>query len=417
MPLTAHAPLTIDEERFAADLSAMSAIGWTNESGMQRTTFSDAHAEVRTWFLDRARAAGLRTRVDGAGNHSAILEAADPRARTLLLGSHLDSVPSGGRFDGALGVLCGLEVLRSVRDAGLDLPMSLEAIDFTDEEGAVLGTLGSWALAGELTSDALASPRCGRDVLLSGLERMGTSEEGLLTAARDPAGLAGFLELHIEQGPVLERAGVAIGIVTGICGSVSFDIVFRGAARHAGTTPMDARRDAGLAAAALMLEVRETVTRDFAGCVATVGDVHLEPGAYNVIPGVADLKIEARAQHDDELDRLSAAITELARAQARRWDLDVHIESTGRWSPEPTDPRMRAAIAASASRLGLTVMEMPSGAGHDAQVMAKVTASGMAFVPSHHGISHHPDEYSSLEDCINGSNVLLGATLALAEEL
>jgi N-carbamoyl-L-amino-acid hydrolase len=417
VPLTAQAPLTIDEERFAADLAAMNAIGWTNESGMQRTTFSDAHAEVRTWFLDRARAAGLRTRVDGAGNHSAILQAADPRARTLLLGSHLDSVPSGGRFDGALGVLCGLEVLRSVQDAGLDLPVSLEAIDFTDEEGAALGTLGSWALAGELTSDALASPRCGRDVLLSGLERMGTSEEGLLTAARDPAGLAGFLELHIEQGPVLERAGVQIGIVTGICGNVSFDIVFRGAARHAGTTPMDARRDAGLGAAGLILAVRETVTRDFPGCVANIGYVHLEPGAFNVIPGVARLKLEARSPEDDELEKVSATIAELARAQARRWDLGVEIEPIGRWNPAPKDPRMRSAIAESASQLALSAMEMPSGAGHDAQVMAKITPSGMLFVPSRDGISHHPDEYSSLDDCINGANVLLSATLRLAETL
>jgi N-carbamoyl-L-amino-acid hydrolase len=409
--------LTIDAERFASDLEALGAIGWTGRAGLQRTAFSEAHVEAREWFLGRARAAGLRTRTDSAGNHSAVLDAADADARTLMIGSHLDSVPCGGRFDGALGVLSALEVVRSVKDARLQLPVALEAIDFTDEEGTFVGTLGSWALTGQLTREVLRAPRSGRESLLAELERVGLNEEGLFAARRGPATIAGFLELHIEQGPVLEEAGVQIGIVTGIRGNASFEITFTGAARHAGTTPMDVRRDAGLGAAALILAVRETVMREFPRCVANVGDVELRPGAFNVVPGHAKLKLEGRSMDDDELDALSTALTELARAQGERWGLEVEIEPVGRWTPAPTDELARRALAQSAARLGLSAMEMPSGAGHDAQVMAKITTSGMVFVPSEGGISHHPDEHTSLEDAVNGANVLLGATAQLANTL
>jgi beta-ureidopropionase / N-carbamoyl-L-amino-acid hydrolase len=405
-------PLTIDAQRFAADLRELGAIGWDDERGLTRTTFSPAHTRAREWFLRRARSAGLSTRVDGAGNHSALLPA--PGGRTLLLGSHLDAVPGGGRFDGALGVLCALEVLRSVQDARLELPVALEAIDFTDEEGTFVGTLGSGALAGRLTAEMLASPRGDRAGMLAQFARVGITEDGLLRARRDPASLAGFLELHIEQGPVLERAGVPIGIVTGIRGNASFEIAFTGSARHAGTTPMEARRDAGLGAAGLTLALRETVRRDFPGCVANVGDVRLHPGAFNVVPARAALKLECRSLDDDELTALAGAVTALARAEAERWDLEVEITPVGRWPAIRTHAPAREAIAAAAAQLGLEAMEMPSGAGHDASVMAEITTTGMVFVPSAQGISHHPHEHTSLEDCVAGANVLLGAAVALA---
>jgi N-carbamoyl-L-amino-acid hydrolase len=407
----------IDADRFASDLEELNAIGWTGATGLQRTSFSAAHVRARRWFMERAQAAGLSTRVDSAGNHSALLEGTGPAPRTLMLGSHLDSVPSGGRFDGALGVLCALEVVRTVADLGLRLPVTLEAIDFTDEEGTFLGTMGSWAIAGLLTPDMLATPRSGRAVMLSELERMGLSENGLFAARRDPATIAGFLELHIEQGPVLEAAGIQIGVVTGIRGNASFEVVFHGAARHAGTTPMDLRRDAGLGAAQLALAVHEVIRRDFPECVANVGDVAIEPGAFNVVPERATLKLEVRSLDEAELRSLAAVVGDLARAAARRWNLEVAVEPVGWWAPGLTHPRVRDAVASSARRLKLSETEMPSGAGHDAQVMARITPSGMVFVPSRDGISHHPDEFSELEDCINGANVLLGAALALATAL
>lgn len=410
-------PPVIDADRFASDLEELNAIGWTGATGLQRTSFSAAHVRARRWFMERAQAAGLPTRVDSAGNHSALLEGSGPAPRTLMLGSHLDSVPSGGRFDGALGVLCALEVVRRVADLGLRLPVTLEAIDFTDEEGTFLGTMGSWAIAGLLTPEMLATPRSGRAVMLSELERMGLSEDGLFAARRDPATIAGFLELHIEQGPVLEAAGIQIGIVTGIRGNASFEVVFHGAARHAGTTPMDLRRDAGLGAAQLALAVHEVIRRDFPECVANVGDVAIEPGAFNVVPERATLKLEVRSLDEAELRSLAAVVGDLARAAARRWNLEVAVEPVGWWAPGLTHPRVRDAVASSARRLGLSATEMPSGAGHDAQVMARITPSGMVFVPSRDGISHHPDEFTDLEDCINGANVLLGAALGLATAL
>jgi N-carbamoyl-L-amino-acid hydrolase len=411
------APLAIDAERFASDLEELNAIGWTGATGLQRTSFSDAHVRARQWFMERAQEAGLPTRIDSAGNHSALLRGVGDAPRTLMLGSHLDSVPGGGRFDGALGVLCALEVVRTVADRELRLPVTLEAIDFTDEEGTFLGTLGSWAIAGLLTQEMLATPRSGRALMLSELERMGLSEDGLFAARRDPATIAGFLELHIEQGPVLEASGIQIGIVTGIRGNASFEVVFRGAARHAGTTPMELRRDAGLGAAQLALAVHETIRRDFPGCVANVGDVAIEPGAFNVVPERATVKLEVRSLDEAELRSLAAVVGDLARDAGRRWNLEVGVEPVGWWAPGLTHPRAREALTSSAGRLGLSATEMPSGAGHDAQVMARIAPSGMVFVPSRDGISHHPEEFTELQDCINGANVLLGAAVALATAL
>ncbi len=234
-------------------------------------------------------------------------------------------------------------------------------------------------------------------------------------ARRDPATLAGYLELHIEQGPVLERAGADIGIVTGITGASSFHVVFDGDARHAGTTPMDARRDAAVGAAAFVLGVRETVMRTFRGCVATVGDIATEPGSFNVVPGRARLRLECRSLDSAELDALERALIERAHEAADEFGLAVTVEPVGRWEPSPTDMSVRAAFSTAAEALGLTTLELPSGAGHDAQSLAAVTPSGIVFVPSVGGISHDPSEHTAWEHCVNGANVLLGAAVQLAD--
>jgi hydantoinase/carbamoylase family amidase len=405
--------LRVNEQRLRADLSALGEIGWDDEHGLARTTFSAGHTAARAWFLERARAAGLQTRIDSAANHSAILPG-PPDSRTLLLGSHLDSVPEGGRYDGALGVLCALEVLRSIKDAQLELPVSFEAIDFTDEEGTLVGTLGSWAIAGTLTPEVLAAPRCGRERLRSELARMGLSEPGLRDARRDPGSLAAYLELHIEQGPVLERECVDIGVVTGIRGNTSFEVTLVGEARHAGTTPLDARHDAGRGAAMAVLAVWDVIAAEFPGCVANVGDIRLEPGAFNVVPGRARISLECRSGDADELDRLAARILDRVRSVAVECGLEVEVERVGHWAPTATDPEVRLAIRHAAEALGLSSIQMPSGAGHDAQVLATVAPVGMVFVPSVAGISHDPAEHTRWTDCVNGANVLLGATLELA---
>ena len=401
----------VDADLLRADFDTLAEIGATSDGGVNRPSLGESHLAARTWFLERAAAAGLETRVDAAGNHSAVLPA---RGSTLLLGSHLDSVPSGGRFDGALGVVAALHVLLALKKTAAELPVSLEAIDFTDEEGTLVGLLGSEALAGTLTPETLASPRGGREALLAGLERAGLEERGLAAARRDPRSLAGYLELHIEQGPVLERAGAQIGVVTSIVGARSFSLVFRGEAGHAGTTPMNLRRDAGLAAADFAVAAEELVVRDFAGCVATIGHVELEPGAYNVIPRTARVALEFRSAGALTLGELEASLLARARSAAARRGVELEIAPVGRWEPTPLDPAVCDAIERAAGALGLLSLRLHSGAGHDAQALASVTPAGMIFVPSVGGVSHDPRELTAWEDCVNGANVLLGAALELA---
>jgi N-carbamoyl-L-amino-acid hydrolase len=313
-----------------------------------------------------------------------------------------------------MGVVAALHVLLAFNEAGTDLPFALEAIDFTDEEGTLVGLLGSEALAGSLTAESLQSPRGGRDALVAGLERAGLREERLLDARRDPRSLAGYLELHIEQGTRLEREGVNIGVVTAIVGARSFRLVLRGAGGHAGGLPMEARRDAAVAAARLILSVREIVIRDFPGAVATVGDVRLEPGAFNVVPGVARLALEFRSQDEGELDAIESAVLSRVRADAEAHAIGLEVTPVARWPPTRLDPSVGDEIERAAGDLGLTTNRLPSGAGHDAQTLAPLVPTGMIFVPSVGGVSHDPREYTAWEDVVNGANVLLRTVENLA---
>jgi hydantoinase/carbamoylase family amidase len=407
--------LLVDEDRLREDFLALAEIGRLPDGGVSRTSFSDAHLLARRWFHERAAAAGLKTRVDTAGNHSAVLEGNSPDSRTLLLGSHLDTVPVAGRYDGALGVLAALEALRTVKDAGLRLPLTLEAVDFSDEEGTVVGLLGSFAVSGMLTQDLLASPRGGRPSFLAAIAHAGLSEDRLSDARRDPASLAGYLELHIEQGPVLERGGFDIGVVTTIAGSRSYRLTFEGARRHAGTTPMKARRDALLGAARFALAVSDAVTDRFPGCVGTVGGLEVERAAFNVIPGCVRVLVELRAPTAGQLDALEAEVVDHMARDAAGADLALTVERVGRWEPIDLDASIQTCIVDVANELGLTATNLLSGAGHDAQALAAITPTGMVFVPSVGGISHDPAEYTRWRDCVNGANVLLRVALRLAQ--
>jgi beta-ureidopropionase / N-carbamoyl-L-amino-acid hydrolase len=406
--------LRVSPDRMEADFEELSRFGATPEGGVDRPALGEAHLAARAWLRQRIQADGLELRLDQAGNHLAFLGCGPQGAPALLLGSHLDSVPDGGRFDGALGVLAALEVLRSVRDAGLSLPVNLEAIDFTDEEGTLVGLLGSYALAGHLKAEDLLSPRGGRDRLLLGLERAGLSEGGLLEARRGPSSLAGYLELHIEQGPRLLQAGVQIGVVTGIVGICSYRLAFTGRADHAGTTPMRDRLDAAQGAAAFTLAVRQKLLQDFPECVANVGMLRLLPGAFNIVPARAELALELRSAEPESYAQLEAALLVMAKSEAARYGLGLEIEFLGRHQPTPLSPLAQQAIRQAAGSLGLSHMPLASGAGHDAQSLAPLCPSGMLFVPSQSGASHSPREFTTWEDCLNGANVLLQAALFMA---
>ncbi len=399
----------VDADRMREDFEALSKFGATGDGGVNRPTFSDGHFAARQWFIKRAESEGLEIRQDAAGNHSAILRSGGPRdAPILLLGSHLDSVPMGGCYDGAMGVVAALHVLIAVKASGTKLPFVLEAIDFTDEEGTLLGLLGSEALAGTLTTESLQSPRGGREALLAGLARAGLQEDRLHDARRDPRTLAGYLELHIEQGLRLEREGIPIGIVTRIVGARSFRIVLRGHGGHAGTLPMDARRDAAVAAARVILAAREIVVRDFPESVITVGDMRLQPGAFNVVPSVARLSLEFRSQHEQDLDAIETALFARFQTDADANGIELEVSQVARWRPTVLDPAVNDAIERAAASLRLTTTRLASGAGHDAQALAPVTPTGMIFVPSIGGISHGPREFTAWDDIVNGANVLLG---------
>ena len=332
----------------------------------------------------------------------------------MLLGSHLDSVPNGGRFDGALGVVAALEVLKTVKENGIRLKVNLEAIDFTDEEGTLVGLLGSAALAGHLNRKDLDSPRGGREHLVAGMTRAELSDVSMLSAARPKDSLAGYLELHIEQGKRLERAGINIGIVSAIVGIWSYRLSFIGRADHAGSTTMDDRLDASLGASAFTLAARELVMKDFPNCVVNVGKMDFAPGAFNIVPARVDLALEFRSPDAEEFDRLDAALIELAQRESSRFGLELKIDFLGKHSPSIMHDKVRNAFASACDDLGLSHVSLSSGAGHDGQSLSDLCPVGMIFVPSVDGASHSPREFTKWEDCVNGANVLLRAALRLA---
>ena len=406
--------LRIDSDRLLADLEDLGRIGATAEGGVTRRAFSEADVAGRKWFEGRVKAAGLELREDGAGNLSAVLRSRDPGARILLLGSHLDTVPNGGRYDGALGVLAALEALRRVQEQELALPVHLEAISFTDEEGSLLGEFGSLAVAGRLDEEALGRARGGAEALSSGMARLGISLETARCARRTPRDLAGYLELHIEQGTRLEEAGLDIGAVTAIVGIRSARLFFRGLAGHAGTLPMEGRRDALLGAAEFVKAAHEVVVGSFSPGVVNCGELKVRPGAFNIVPGEAVLALEFRHESEEQLDLMATTLYGLAREISRRRNLKLDIEPAGTCPAAPSAEVAVRAIEDAADSLGLSHQRLLSFAGHDAQVMSTVTPSAMIFVPCKDGISHNPREFCRPADVVNGANVLLRAALELA---
>ncbi len=265
---------------------------------------------------------------------------------------------------GALGVMAAFEVLKTIRDAGLKLKYNLEAIDFTDEEGTLVGMIGSGALAGHLHRDLLQNPRGGRQALVEGMKRAGLTEEDILSAARPRESLAGYLELHIEQGKRLERAGIDIGIVSAIVGIWSYCLSFIGRADHAGTTTMEDRRDASLGSSAFTLAAREIVMNDFPNCVVNVGHMEFAPGAFNIVPARVDVRLEFRSPDEEEFKQLDAVLLDRARQEARRFGLELEVEFLGKHSPSLMSDRVQSLFGEFCDALGLshTIADFRRGA-------------------------------------------------------
>jgi allantoate deiminase len=389
----------------AAELESAALIG-ADGGGVSRFAWSPELAEANAWLLGRLEHLGLEGEVDPAGNVLGRWEAGEGKA--VLVGSHLDTVPRGGRYDGALGVLSALAVVRALKTDGIEPARPLWVVSFNDEEGSRFqtGMLGSRAFCGELDLEDWR-----RRGVADAMARAGFDFEHL-PQARGVDGVGAYLELHIEQGPVLEQNGEDIGVVTAITGLLGFRVRFLGAANHAGTTPMDARRDALAGAARVVLALREEA-REREGMTANVGKLLVEPGGFNVIPGLAEFTIDVRSPTPEGYERAEAFVRETVQRVAAEEGLGVEISTTHRKPPVALDQGLQETLVAAAEAEGASYRRMPSGAGHDAMVLAHHVPAAMLFVPSRGGISHSPEEYTPPEQCELGARVLAGAVRAL----
>jgi beta-ureidopropionase / N-carbamoyl-L-amino-acid hydrolase len=403
----------IDGKRLLADVEALAAVGDTGDGGNCRLALTDEDAGGRELVVGWMRALGLDVRVDRIGNVVASRAGTDDGLDPVMTGSHIDTVRTGGRYDGTLGVLAGLEVVRALDDAGVTTRRPLSVAFFTDEEGSRFAPdmLGSLVYVGGLPlEDALDTVAIDGAVLGDELERIGWAGDA---AVPGPAPHA-YVELHIEQGPVLEEQGVTIGAVTGVQGISWQELTITGQSNHAGTTPMDLRRDAAYAAAEVATYVRR-LARELGGHqVGTVGRLDLHPDLVNVVAARAVLTVDLRNTEEAVLAEAEGRLREFVADLAAAEDVETAWRRLARFEPVAFDEDVIGRVEQAAARRGHSVIRLPSGAGHDAQMLARVCPTGMVFVPSRAGVSHNPAEYTSPEHLAAGTQVLADVMLELA---
>ena len=407
---------TIDGARLNRTLQELGRFG-DSPQGMQRIAFSPDDVAGRRYIMSLMSQAGLDIRIDAGGNIIARKEGSVAGLPAIGMGSHSDTVPSGGKYDGALGVMAALECAQTLADSNLTLRHPIEVMVFTNEEGTRFHRwlIGSRAMSGLLLPEDLAAVDDDGVTLASRMSDIGGDLSRVDEAQRAAGELAAFFELHIEQGPTLYQTGTPIGVVTGITGRALFEVEIDGTANHAGTTPMADRHDALVSASRLVLAVQRMAAEDEICRVATTGTIEAHPNAANVIPGKARISVEFR---DVSMDALSAAETELRRAVERVSSdegVTMQIHRQRFTSAVPIADSMQAMVEEAAGRSSLESQRLPSGAGHDAQALAQIAEMAMIFVPSVNGISHSPEEFTTPEDCANGAQTLLNL-LTLADE-
>ena len=409
---------SINEPRFNQTLEVLGHLG-ESPDGMDRVAYSPADIAGREYTVKLMREAGLETRIDTAGNIIGLRAGSDDSLSAIALGSHTDTVPKGGKYDGALGVMAAIEVVRTLQEQGHRTRHPVEVINFTNEEGTRFHRwlVGSRSMAGQLEQEDLDAVDDDGYSLGPCLADIGGDISRIGEAARSPGELAAYFELHIEQGPNLYQSGTPIGVVTGITGRAVFEVEIEGKANHAGTTPMSTRRDALVSASKLVLAIQKMAAEQEICRVSTVGSIKAIPNAVNVIPGNASIGLEFR---DTDMGALAAAEQELRRitGQAAVDDgVDIEVNRHRFTTSVPIKPEMQALVAEAAVNCGLAWEPLPSGAGHDAQAVAAIAPVAMLFVPSVAGISHSPEEYSTPEDCANGAQVLLELLLLADDRL
>lgn len=406
----AMSDLRINGPRLNDHLSALAEFGKNLQGGVTRLAYTDADLRAREYVSALMHAASLNVSVDAAGNLVGRRAGSNPSLPYLSMGSHIDSVPDGGNYDGNVGSLGAIEVAQTLAESDIKLRHPLEIVIFQNEEG---GLIGSTVVGRGLTDKELDIVSRSGKTTREGTKILGGDPTTLATATRKRGDIAAYLELHIEQGGVLDAEKIQIEVVEGIVGNGRWDIKVEGVANHAGTTPMGQRRDALLAAARIIDVINRVATSMPGRQVGTVGRIEALPGAYNVIPGEVVLGLDLRDLDAVQIERLYQQIVAEAQNVAKATGTQVQFTEVTMDVPAPTDLRIRQIVDDSAKALGLTTKPLPSGATHDAQNMARVAPIGMIFVPSVAGISHSPQEFSRPEDITNGANVLLHTLLKL----
>ena len=416
--------LPVDPDRLRADIEANAAFGRVETDdpdahGRTNRTGTEANREARNYLVDRLRDAGLDVSVDAVGNVAGkwVSESADPDAAPVAAGSHLDSVPEGGIFDGPLGVYAALESVRAMQEAGVDPDRPVLVVSFTEEEGSTFGDglLGSSVAVGEADlDDALARENDAGETLAEALSRIGYRGEGLL----DPGSWDAFFELHIEQDTVLESAGVDVGVVTTITGITHCTVEIDGEANHAGATAMGDRTDALAAASEVVLDIEsaanQTVDTDSETAVATVGSLSVSPNATNVVPGRVEAGVDVRAVESASIEQIVAAVRGSLDRVKRERGVETGFARPFDVPPTPMSDRLRAAAHDAATEAERSAIDLHSGAAHDAMRIARVTDASLLFAPSRDGISHNPREWTDWADCAAATGVLAGAMAEIA---
>ena len=405
----------IDGERLWRRLFELAEVGKQESGGVTRLSYTEAERAAKKVTASYMEEAGLKVYEDAVGNLFGRREGRRPEAPVLLVGSHLDSVYNGGNFDGPLGVLAGIEVLQTMKERGVETEHPIEVVAFTDEEGArfSFGMIGSRALAGTLTSEDLQHKDTQGISIAEAMKENGLDSGSIGDAARPQDSIKAYVELHIEQGKLLEGKNLPAGIVTGISGPLWLRLVLEGEAGHAGATPMGIRRDALAAAAHIVGSIEAEASRT-GTTVGTVGQLSLSPGGINIIPGRVEFTLDLRDIDQQIRDEVEQRITEEARRLCEERSIRLDIETLQRVAPAPCSELVQNASKAACEEFSLQPYFLASGAGHDGMQLKGLCPIGMIFVRSKGGISHNPAEWTSKEDCSQGANVLYHTVLDLA---
>ncbi len=398
--------IAVNGDRLIESINRLATIGRLPEGSIRRLAFTPEDLQARNLVRRWMEEAGMSVHTDAVGNIVGRYGVHPPDAPALATGSHIDTVPSGGCYDGTLGVLAGLEVVRTLREQQIKLRHPLEVIVFTDEESSMIGSRGMAGTVNELKAISVADQ----------LDKVGGDWDQMGTAKRDRSQIAAFVELHVEQGGILETKHKEIGVVQGVVGMYRYKITLEGRANHAGTTPMDMRQDALIAAAQIVLMVQQMALNAPGDPVATVGMLTVSPNAANIVPGEVQLTVDMRDLSPDTLNQMAKELYERVEAIATATNTPFQITPILQVAPTPATENIQRAIEQTAQELGLSYCALPSRAGHDAMEIGRITDMGMIFVPSQGGVSHSGDEYTTPEQCIQGANALLHTLLLLDEQ-